>query len=171
VAGERWYVAHTQPRAEELAKTHLERQGFKVYLPRHLKRRSHARRVDQVAAPLFPRYVFIEMDLDNARWRAVHGTRGVQYLVCNGETPAAVPDGVVDEILARQDERGFVRTLEARRMRKGEPLKIVAGAFRGHDALFEGLSDKERIVVLLNLLGRPVRAAVALNAVDSPRLS
>lgn len=163
-----WYVAHTQPRMEELAKTHLERQSFAAYLPCHLKRRSHARRVDLVAAPLFPRYIFVEMDLDMARWRAIHSTRGVQYLVCNGDSPVPVPLAIIEEIRNRQDENGFVRTVRPNEMKKGEPLNIVAGAFSGHSALFECLSDKERIVVLLSLLGRPVRAVVGLDCVANP---
>ena len=54
-----WYVAQTQANAENKAVAHLARQGFATYLPRYLKRRSHARRVDVVAAPLFPRYLFV----------------------------------------------------------------------------------------------------------------
>ena len=57
-----WYVAQTHIHAESKATFHLERQGFGVYLPRYLKKRRHARRVDTVAAPLFPRYLFISVD-------------------------------------------------------------------------------------------------------------
>ena len=166
-----WYVAHTQPRAEQLAKAQLERQDFTVYLPRHLKRRSHARKVDQVAAPLFPRYLFVEMDLSVARWRAIHSTRGIQYLVCHGEEPAPVPAGIVDQIRARQDAGGYVRLLDPNRLSVGEPLKVVSGAFAGHDALFQCVSDNERIVVLLNLLGRPVRTALPIDVLTNPALS
>ena len=44
-----WYVVQTQPHAETKASLHLVRQGFATYLPRYLKRRRHARRVDTVA--------------------------------------------------------------------------------------------------------------------------
>ena len=37
-----------------------------TYLPRYLKRRRHARRVDIVAAPLFPRYLFVAIDMTDA---------------------------------------------------------------------------------------------------------
>ena len=50
-----WYVVHTHPRAEAKALLNLDRQGFSCYLPRYLKRRRHARRLDTVAA-VFPRY-------------------------------------------------------------------------------------------------------------------
>ena len=86
----RWYVAQTHPHAETKAAGHLMRQGFAVYLPRHLKRRRHARRVENVPAPLFPRYLFIAVDMATQRWRSIHSTIGVTRMVCNGDLPAAV---------------------------------------------------------------------------------
>ncbi|MGH9550353.1 MAG: transcription termination/antitermination NusG family protein, partial [Terriglobales bacterium] len=50
----KWYVVQTHPYAETKAAAHLGRQGFETYLPRYVKRRRHARRVNTVAAPLFP---------------------------------------------------------------------------------------------------------------------
>ena len=62
-AGPRWYVVQTQANAEHKAVAHLGRQGFTTYLPRYLKRRRHARRVDIVPRPLFPRYLFVSIDV------------------------------------------------------------------------------------------------------------
>src|SRR5262245_29828364 len=105
---QRWYVAHTQANGEAKAAWHLRKQGFAVYVPRYRKRRSHARRVDFVPAPLFPRYLFVGFDPDVARWRAIRSTIGVSELVTNGERPAAVPEGIVEAIMAREDETGLV---------------------------------------------------------------
>lgn len=67
----RWYVVQTQINAEAKAAEHLALQGFSLYLPRYLKRRSHARKVDTVARPLFPRYLFVAMDVAVQRWRSI----------------------------------------------------------------------------------------------------
>ena len=80
----RWFVVQTQPNAENKAVAHLARQGFVTYLPRYLKRRRHARRVDIVAAPLFPRYLFVVIDMTAQRWRSIYSTVGVSRLICNG---------------------------------------------------------------------------------------
>jgi transcriptional antiterminator RfaH len=56
-----WYVVQTHPHAENKAAAHLQRQGFATYLPRYLKRRRHARRTEAIAAPLFPRYLFVAL--------------------------------------------------------------------------------------------------------------
>ena len=57
-----WFAVYSRARAEATAQEHLRRQGYEVYLPRHLKRRRHARRTDFVLAPLFPRYLFVAFD-------------------------------------------------------------------------------------------------------------
>ena len=49
-----WCAVQTHVRSEDKAAFHLRRQGYDVFLPKHLKRRKHARRVDWVPAPLFP---------------------------------------------------------------------------------------------------------------------
>src|SRR3546814_18322512 len=77
----RWFVVYTHPGAERMAEGQLGRQGFTTYLPRRMKERRHARRCERVTTPLFPRYLFVELDLGAQRWRAVNGTFGVSYLV------------------------------------------------------------------------------------------
>ena len=56
-----WVLAYTKQRSEEMAHWDLSRQGFESYLPRYLKTRSHARKKEEVAYPLFPRYLFIKI--------------------------------------------------------------------------------------------------------------
>lgn len=57
-----WYAVYTQAGKERFALQNLANQGFEAYLPSYRKRRRHARRVDTVLAPLFPRYLFVRMD-------------------------------------------------------------------------------------------------------------
>ena len=97
-----WYVVNTQPNGEERARLNLERQGFDVYLPRYLKHRRHARRIERVRRPLFPRYLFVRFDPDTAQWRSINGTFGVAHLVSHGNQPVPVPDNIVDAIQARR---------------------------------------------------------------------
>jgi transcriptional antiterminator RfaH len=153
----RWYVVQTQPHSEPKAVWHLERQGFGTYLPRYEKRRRHARRIDTVAAPLFPRYLFVQIDLATQRWRSIQSTIGVSRLVCNGEDPAALADGVVDGLRRREDARGFVGLEPRPRFAIGEQVRIVDGLFARCLGLFDGVADRDRVAVLLDLLGRKVR--------------
>lgn len=155
----RWFVVHTRVHAEKQAAAHLRNQGFAVYLPCYGKRRSHARRIEIVHAPVFPRYLFIQMDERAAPWRVIRSTVGVVDVVRQGERPAPVPAGIVEAIQARE-ESGLVQLPAPDRFNPGDILSISAGAFAGHTGLFECAGDAQRVVVLLELLGRAVRVSV-----------
>ena len=160
-----WYVAHTQPHAETKAAAHLSRQGFGVYLPRYLKRRRHARRVDVVPAPLFPRYLFVNIDMATQRWRAIQSTIGVTHLVSNGDAPRAVQESIIDRLRRREDSVGFIRLDQRPHFRSGDKVRVLDGAFVDTLGLFEGFADAERVTILLDLLGRKVRVNLDLDAV------
>jgi transcriptional antiterminator RfaH len=155
--GARWYVVHTQVNGETKAAQNLLRQGFEVYLPRYLKRRRHARRVDFTVKPLFPRYLFVAIDMATQRWRSIQSTFGVVRLVTNGDDPATLPDGVVHALRAREDEKGFIRLDSKPAFAPGDKVRVLAGAFMDSAGLFSGLADHDRVSILLDMLGRKVR--------------
>jgi transcriptional antiterminator RfaH len=156
----RWFVAHTHPNAEAKATLHLNRQGFEIYFPRYLKRRRHARRVEIVAAPLFPRYLFVAVDLAAQRWRSIYSTVGVTRLVCNGDDPTPVPDGIVEALKSREDAGGFIKLDCRPSFRTGDKIRVLDGAFSSCLGLFEGMAERDRIAILLDLLGRKVRVVL-----------
>lgn len=161
----RWYVVQTHANAETKAAMHLQRQGFETYLPRYLKRRRHARRTETVAAPLFPRYLFVAFDASRQRWRSIQSTFGVTNLVCTGEDPATLPNEVVEKIRHREDEHGFIRLEMAPQFAPGDKIRVVDGVFSLCSGLFEGMTDRERVTILLELLGRKVRVVLDMDSV------
>jgi transcriptional antiterminator RfaH len=160
-----WYVVQTHANAELKTTQHLARQGFGFYLPRYLKQRRHARRIETVPAPLFPRYVFVAVDMAAQRWRAIRSTIGVSDLVCAGDAPAPVAPAIIDGLRQREDGRGFVRLEPRPPFLRGERIRVVDGVFSTCLGLFEGVADRERVAILLDLLGRKVRVTLDLRAV------
>jgi transcriptional antiterminator RfaH len=158
---DRWYVVHTHAHCEIKAATHLRRQAYTVYLPQMLKKIRHARRVGLVRKPLFPRYLFVRMDVDQAAWRAIRSTIGVAGLVSTCDHPVPVPPGVIEQIKASEDAEGVVRLRSADHFRSGQLVEIMDGAFDGLQGLVEATSDEERVTLLLNLLGREIRVRVS----------
>jgi transcriptional antiterminator RfaH len=166
-AGALWYVAQTQVNAETKAAQNLLRQGFGVYLPRYLKLRSHARKIEKVAAPLFPRYLFVSIDINLQRWRSVQSTYGVSQLVLNGSDPAPVAGAVIEALKAREDVSGFVKLDQRPKFAIGEKVRVIAGVFAENLGLFDGMADRERIAILLDLLGRKVRVSIEADLVTA----
>jgi transcriptional antiterminator RfaH len=155
-----WYVVHTQMNAEMKAARNLVRQGFDIYLPKFLKRRSHARKVEKVAAPLFPRYLFVCVDITAQRWRSIQSTFGVSHFVSNGPHPTPVADNVLCVLKAREDANGFIQLDQRPRFVPGEKVRVLSGPFSDNLALFDGMGDRDRVAILLDLLGRKVRVSI-----------
>jgi transcriptional antiterminator RfaH len=163
----RWYVAQTHVHAESKATFHLRRQGFEVYLPRYLKQRRHARRIDTVAAPLFPRYLFISVDMATQRWHSIRSTFGITRLVTNGDAPAVVPEAIIEGLQRREDTNGLVQLERRPRFAPGDKIRVLNGAFCDTLGLFEGIRDQERVAILLDLLGRKVRVVLDMDIIDA----
>lgn len=163
----RWYVAKTHTNGEQKALFHLRRQGFDVYLPRYLRRVSHARRISWQPRPLFPTYLFVAMTGPDQRWRAINSTVGVAHLICDERGPVPVPAGIVATLQHEEDDRGLVMTGRKVPFKKGAEVQIISGAFAEHIGRFEGATDDERVIILLDLLGREVRTKVQLDAITA----
>ena len=165
--GSRWYVAQTRPHAEAKASEHLRRQGFEIYLPRFMKQRRHARRVDTVAVPLFPSYLFVSVDLSTQRWLSIQSTVGVARLVRDGDRPAPVPQNIIEALKSREDATGLITLERAPRFAPGDKVRVVGGAFLDCLALYEGISGEARVAILLDLLGRKVRVKLNPDVIDA----
>lgn len=163
----RWYVAMTHTRSEEVARINLVRQGFRAYMPRYLKERRHARKTTEVRVPLFPGYIFVNIDMEEERWRPIRSTIGVRDLISFGELPTAVPAGIVEEIQRREDEAGIVPVAEPVPFKVGDTVRLLSGPMRDAVGWFERVADKDRIVILLELLGRQVRLPIKRGEVRS----
>jgi transcriptional antiterminator RfaH len=153
--GERWYVARTQPQRELQAAKQLANQRFRAFLPRYLKNRRHARRVDTVSAPLFPRYLFVIVDRGRDRWRSINGTLGIERLLMQGGEPQAVPCGVVESIIDAVDADGIIHFDQ--HLKEGQAIRVMAGPFADLVGQLERLDDNGRVRVLLEILGGKVR--------------
>lgn len=162
-----WYVVFTKPNQEDCAGRNLTRQGFPVYFPRYAKTRRHARKIEMVARPLFPRYLFVALDITRDRWRSIQSTFGVVGLIMSREQPAQMPCAAVDAIRASEDSNGFVVLNTATSLRAGNRIRLLDGAFGDHCGVLDRDVDQHRVAVLLNILGRQVRVSVDVTKVTA----
>jgi transcriptional antiterminator RfaH len=161
-----WFVVQTQPHAEAKAKRHLANQGFSAYLPIYQRRVRHARQSQIVMRPLFPCYLFVRLDPDLTRWRSINGTIGVRRILTDGDSPRCVPDRIIDEIVAREDETGAIK-LAPPAFAPGQAVRLMAGPLADVAGLFEETRDDSRVVLLLSLLGRKVRVLAPVDEVTA----
>jgi len=89
----------------------------------------------------------------------------VRRLLSAGDRPLALPPEIIEEIRAREDSRGFVMLGGGCSYHRGDRVRVTEGPFVDTAGLFDYQSDEERVVILLDLLGRQVKASVPLRAI------
>jgi transcriptional antiterminator RfaH len=162
-----WYVVHTHPNKEHLAAEHLWQQGYQVYLPCIRKLRRHARKEEVVLAPLFPRYLFVSFDITTQSWRTINSTRGVSYLVMHDDRPTPLPGKIIETLKAREDATGIIPLETLELFKPGQVVHIQEGAFAGCSAVYERMTDQNRVQILLTFLGRELSVDLPSHALQA----
>ena len=159
-----WYAVHTRPHQEGRAEVNLTRQGYRVWLPVMKRSRRRAKRFESGHAALFPGYLFVELDVAREPWRAINGTFGVKRLLTDGPRPLPLPEGF---IAALRDATGAdgVSTPAPPDLQPGDKVTIATGPFVECAAVVLRLAPRERVEVLLEVLGGQVPARLSKRAV------
>jgi transcriptional antiterminator RfaH len=113
-----------------------------------------------VPAPLYPSYLFVSFNPAIHRWRSIHSTIGVARLVSNGDVPAAIDQAVIEGLRCREDSQGFIQLERRTQFAAGDKVRVREGVFSDCLGLFESTGDRERVAILLELLGRRVRVVL-----------
>ena len=152
-----WYVVFTKPRQESFAVEHLGRQDFETYLPLFkLVRRG---RPEPVFEPMFPRYVFLRQKRHTQSLEPIRSTRGVCGLVRFGGHPATVSDGLIRSVVEIETKRNAASVTELMAWRKGQTVIVADGPMKGLEGVIVEVA-RQRVTVLLELLGRPTPVLV-----------
>ena len=154
-----WYLVYTKPRQESWALENLERQGFECYLPTIQAERLRQGALTVSAEPLFPRYLFIRpRGGEPARgWAPVRSTKGVSRLVTFAQEPARVDEGLVERLKAREARPQAPEPLFS----QGERVQLTTGPFAGLDGIYQMADGERRVMVLIEMLSKPVAMRVA----------
>jgi transcription elongation factor/antiterminator RfaH len=147
-----WYVIHCQPHKEHYAAIALQEQlGLTIYLPEVI--RSYQGQMQ--CAPLFPRYLFAQVDLHTVPPSRINAAPGVTRLVAFDTTPRTVPAAVVQAIHEQVQQLNKQGGLAEPGFQPGDTVQIKAGPLHGLEAVFLGpTTPRERVWILLEFMGR-----------------
>ena len=159
---QQWYVVQTKPRKESVAVDNLERQGYTAYCPKMEQTKHRRQRWEKVIEPLFPRYLFVQLDIGEDDFGPIRSTIGVVSMVRFGGQPAIIPDEVIESI-QNQEKSLISRSESYPSWKPGDKIEIIEGPFVGLNGIFEKENDEDRILILLEMLGRKNRVTVNAN--------
>ena len=149
-------------RREALALHCLGLAGYVTYCPRlRAQRLSRGRRIE-VRPLLFPGYCFVWIEL---QWHAARWSPGTLGLIMAGDGPAHVPEAVIREIRSRERD-GLIELPKPPRLQRGDRVRIVSGPLEGLRGLYAGMKPRERVAVLLQILGDQQRVELPADAIE-----
>ena len=156
----KWLLVYTKAKEEKRAKKNLENQGFEVFMPMIAYEKINQLKSISLET-MFPRYLFIKVNVERDNWTHIKSTRGVSHLVVFGHKLAEVPRQVVAFIKTRVDDNDFVKQKVTRQeFQKGDKLVIKQGTLKGKEATFLSKTGKERVRILLKLMNKLIIAEV-----------
>jgi transcription elongation factor/antiterminator RfaH len=159
---EKWFLVHSLPRNEQRGCLHLQAQGFRTHLPLISKTIRHARRLRMARVPLFPRYLFVILDLDRDRWLSVRSTPGVASLFTCDDRPVAVPAGIVELLMEHDGEANLALLRDG--IHRGQRVRIMSGPFAELVGTVDRLNETGRVRVLLNIMASAVPVSLDRSA-------
>jgi transcriptional antiterminator RfaH len=166
-----WYLLRSKRAAEFHAQENLERQGYGVYFPRLCRPRRVRGSWRERIEPLFPSYLFVQADTDRQVLAPIRSTLGVATLVRFGSEYRPVPDDVVEALKRRESpDTGLHRLDIDAAFWPGERVRIEAGPFEGLEGVFQRSAGKDRVVILLQVLGIETSVKLASGIVIPQRL-
>ena len=164
-----WYLVQCKPNAAQIAVSNLENQSFNTFLPLHEITKRKGKIFQQQIRPLFPGYVFVQIDPDQGPWRQVNSTRGVTRLVRLGAEPSVVPNEIVQTLIARCDENSVLRQTsktQSTQFHAGNQAQVVQGPFSGFIATISDIEPNNRINILIELMGQTTKVAINADALQ-----
>ena len=145
-----WHVLHVKSRQEKALSEELDVRGIVYFLPLVRQRRVYGRRKAVIEVPLFPGYVFLKGNADEAY--------------------SADRTGRVARIIAVHDQDRISRELTNVRLalsqdgpldpypylREGLRVRVRTGPLQGLEGLIESRQKQDRLIIQVDVLGQAV---------------
>ena len=142
----KWLVASYKSKELTSLKNNLENQNFSFFLPTI---RTRKKNFDEFEEILFPGYIFV--NIDPMKFSTLSFTKGIKEVIKFGNTIPYIEDEEIDNIKLFEHES---KKLPIRfNIKIGQSVEIKYGTLKGNLAKICSLPEKNRIDVLIHLLG------------------
>lgn len=154
-----WYLVYSKPLKEQLALVNLERQGYKTYLPM-MTTRKYIRGTRQTKVlPMFPRYLFVQLNTEIDNCAPIRSTLGVSHMVRFGALLAKVPQQFI-QLLQEREQHANAPSVKDE-FQTGEKIRVNEGPFAGYEGIFEKSKGSERAIILLNIANNYTKLSIS----------
>ena len=155
-----WYALQHKPAQGDRALTHLQNQDIACFYPKITVEKIKAGKRTKKLEPLFPGYLFVNLEQSDPRWAKLRSTRGVLRIVSFANTPAAISDEVIQHVKSSLDS-----VAEQGGIKPGQAVQLNEGPFEGINAIFQAYDGEARAIVLINFMQKQQRVKVPVSAI------
>ena len=146
--GQQWHAIRAKAGAEGKALIGVGAIRLRGYMPVELLRIVHRSERWTIWRPLFPRYLFAQLDpgRDMTRLREIDGVLSVLR--------APIQEAAIDAVRAAEEAGVFNRSQGHYGLREGDTVRIIDGPFAGLVAQIKSARPRHRMQVLVDFAHR-----------------
>jgi transcriptional antiterminator NusG len=154
-----WYAIYTSCHHEQKVYDGLIKRSIHVFLPKMevwSKRRDRRKRIQ---IPMFPGYLFVNVDLNPYMRLEIIRIPGVAYILGNNGKSAPIPENEIVSIQTLLKNDVLVSPYPY--LEVGQKVRIVSGPLIGCEGiLVRDKPNKHRLVISIDLLNQSVSAEI-----------
>jgi transcriptional antiterminator RfaH len=132
------------------------------------------KRID-VVEPLFPGYLFVNVEGCEQLVGSIRSTRGVRQLLKFGIEPLEIQSALIGDLRNRcysqidnQTENAQEGAVEKQAVfKQGQSVEITSGPFKDYQVIFKQFDGEARAIILLNLLNQQQELLVELEQLQA----
>jgi transcription antitermination factor NusG len=156
----RWFVLHTKSRQEKAVAETLQQLGVRYVLPLVRRNSYYGRRKVEVDLPLFPSYVFMHGEQDQAY--EIDRTKRIARII-----PVVDSRTLERELKDLETALANVTTFDPfPYLVKGVRVEVRAGPLQGVRGLIEDRTKRNRLILQVEILGQATSTEVDASLLD-----
>ena len=155
-----WYALQHKPAQGDRALQHLQNQDIACFYPKISVEKIKGGKRSKKLEPLFPGYLFVNLEQTDPRWSKLRSTRGVLRIVGFANKPAPISDAVIQHVKESLDS-----VAEQGGIKPGQAVQLSEGPFEGINAIFQAYDGEERAIVLVNFMQKQQSIRVPVSAI------
>ena len=156
-----WYIAKINVQKETVLQTFLSNYGVGAFSPKII----YLGQKGGTPKPLFPTYMFFDVDPESSNWPIVRWAPGIMYFLPRDGFPAPIPQELIDFLRQRTTEGNESSNIS--HLRQGDKVVVTGGPLVSLEGVFQSyLPSKDRCRILLDVVGRLTRVELPGSEVE-----
>lgn len=157
-----WYALQHKPAQGDRALQHLQNQDIACFYPKISVEKIKGGKRSTKLEPLFPGYLFVNLEQTDPMWSKLRSTRGVLKIVGFANKPAPISDAVIQHIKESLDS-----VAELGGIKPGQAVQLSDGPFEGINAIFQSYDGEARAIVLISFMQKKQEVRVPVSSLKA----